>query len=81
MAKNVISGMKELIGERVTIFCVNYIYTGDLVGVTESAAVLDRAAIVYETGALDTKQWQDAQPLPHRWHVQLSAVESFGILK
>ena len=28
-------GLTKLMGERVTLFCMNYIYTGKLVGVNE----------------------------------------------
>ena len=74
-------GLEKLLGERVTLFCMNYIYTGKLMGVNASCALLEDAAIVYETGALDTKSWQDAQALPGPWYVQISCIESFGILK
>ncbi|MDE2426759.1 MAG: hypothetical protein KGO96_12730 [Elusimicrobia bacterium] len=74
-------GLVGLMGERVTLFCLNYIYTGLLVGVNETCVMLKDAAIVYETGPLTTKDWKDAQSLPSDWYVQLSAVESFGRLK
>ena len=74
-------GLESLLGERVTLFCAAYIYTGKLVGVDATCVKLTDAAIVYETGELTTKDWTDAQSLPHDWYVQLSAVESFGILK
>ena len=74
-------GMDKLIGERVTLFCMNYIYTGKLSGVNETCVLLTDAAIVYETGELNSSDWKDAQPLPNHWYVQLSSVESFGILK
>ncbi len=74
-------GLQKLLGERVTLFCLNYIYTGRLIGVNETCVLLTEAAIVYETGELNSKNWKDAQALPHDWYVQLSAVESFGVLK
>ncbi len=74
-------GLQKLLGERVTLFCLNYIYTGKLIGVNDSCVLLAEAGIVYETGGLDTKSWQDMQPLPNEWYVQLSAIESFGVLK
>jgi hypothetical protein len=74
-------GLEKLLGERVTLFCLNYIYTGKLIGVNASCVLLEEASIVYETGGMDTKTWKDAQPLPHAWYVQISAIESFGILK
>jgi len=74
-------GLDKLIGERVTLFCMNYIYTGKLTGVNETCVLLTDAAIVYETGELSSDKWKDVQPLPHDWYVQISSVESFGLLK
>lgn len=74
-------GLEGLLGERITLFCMNYIYTGKLSGVNTACVLLEDAAIVYETGPLDDKKWQDAQKFPGPWYVQLGAVESFGILK
>lgn len=74
-------GLMGLLGERITLFCMNYIYTGKLAGVNDSCVLLEDAAIVYETGALDNKSWQDAQNLPGNWYVQIAAIESFGVLK
>lgn len=75
-------GLEKLLGERVTLFCMNYIYTGNLLGVNESCVLLGEAAIVYDTGAFTDGKWSDCQPLPHgQWYVQLASIESFGILK
>ena len=74
-------GLEKLLGERVTFFCLNYIYTGKLMGVNASCVLLMDAAIVYETGELTDKKWKDAQPLPRDWYVMLSCIESFGVLK
>lgn len=74
-------GLLALLDQRVTLFGLNYIYTGLLVGVNETCVKLDDASIVYETGELTTKAWKNAQPLPHSWYVQTSAIESFGLLK
>ena len=74
-------GLQKLLGERVTLFCLNYIYTGKLIGINETCVLLTGASIVYETGELTSKSWKDAQALSHDWYVQLSAVESFGVLK
>jgi len=74
-------GLEALIGQRVTFFCLNYIYTGKLVGVSEAFVMLEDAAIVYETGAFNEKNWKDAQNLPHPVYVMLRAVESFMLLK
>ncbi len=74
-------GLMALLGKRVTFFCVNYIYTGDLVGVNDSCVLLDNPAIVYETGPFNTTEWKDAQALPHSIYIQTSAIESFGEIK
>ena len=74
-------GLEKLLGERVTLFCMNYIYTGTLTGVNETCVLLTEAAIVYETGAFTEKNWKDAQALPHDWYVSIASIESFGKLK
>lgn len=74
-------GLVALLGERVTLFCLNYIYTGKLIGVNKTFVLLEDAAIVYETGSFTDKAWKDAQPLPHNWYVKMGAIESFGKLK
>jgi len=76
-----IGGLKTLVGKRVTLFCVNYIYTGKLIGVNDSFVILSEPAIVFETGPLGTKKWKDAQNLPKDWYVQRNSIESFGVLK
>jgi hypothetical protein len=74
-------GLEGLMGERVTLFCLNYIYTGMLVGVNSTCVLLKDAAVVFETGEFTSKTWKDAQKLPADWYVQTSAIESFGLLK
>jgi len=74
-------GLLALMGENVTLFCLNYIYTGKLVGVNDTFVKLEKAAVVYETGSFADSNWKDKQSLPYDWYVQLSAIESFGKLK
>ena len=75
-------GLLALIGKRVTLFCMNYIYTGDLVGVNDSDVLLEKAAIVYETGPFGEKNWKDVQPIPGgKWYVRTTTIESYGELK
>jgi hypothetical protein len=74
-------GLDKLLGERVTLFCLNYIYTGVLIGVNATCVLLREPAIVYETGAFNDPDWKDAQPLPHELYVMQAAIESFGIVK
>ena len=74
-------GLIGLLGQRVTLFCAAYIYTGELIGVNDTCVKLKDASIVYETGSLTDKTWKDAQKLPHDWYVQNAMIESFGLLK
>lgn len=74
-------GLVKLMGERVTLFCAVYIYTGKLIGVNDTCVLLEDAAIVYETGPFNESKWKDAQPLPNQWYVQIGMIESFGRLK
>lgn len=74
-------GYENLLGERITLFCCRYIYTGKLVGVDDTTLKLENPGIVYETGSFNDKAWGDMQKLPNDWYVEQSSVESFGILK
>lgn len=74
-------GLQALLGERVTLFCMNYFYTGTLVGVNSDCVLLEGPSIVYETGGFESKTWKDAQRLPNNLYVMKAAIESFGIVK
>lgn len=74
-------GLVSLLGQRVTFFCMNYIYTGNLTGVNDTCILLEDPAIVYETGPFNTKEWKDAQKLPSSLYIQTAAIESFGVVK
>lgn len=75
-------GYEALLGERVTLLCANYFYTGMLLGVDETCVLLGAPSIVYETGAWSDKGWKDAQRLPtEKLYVARTSVEAFGILK
>jgi hypothetical protein len=74
-------GYLALIGKRITLFCMNYIYTGDLVGVNDTCVLLEKPAIVYETGSFSDNKWKDAQSLPNSIYINLAAVEAFGEVK
>lgn len=71
-------GLTALLGEKVILFCLNYIYTGKLVGVNASCVLLNDAAIVYETGAFNQTKFKDAQKLTHPHYVQTFSIESFA---
>jgi ferredoxin-fold anticodon binding domain-containing protein len=73
-------GLEALLGKTVLLFCVNYIYTGVLIGVNEHDIILDKAGIVYETGAFTDKKLKDCQFLPSsEWRIRTSAIESYGV--
>jgi hypothetical protein len=74
-------GLSALLGERVTLFCMNYIYTGILSGVNDTCVLLEEPSIVYETGPFDSPGWKDAQRLPASLYVQTGAIEAFGTVK
>ena len=75
-------GLEALLGETVTLLCVNYFYTGKLVGVNDTCVKLENPSIIYETGPWSEKSWQDAQSLNVDYHyVCTQAIESFGVLK
>ena len=72
-------GLEAMLGQKVTLFCMNYIYAGVLAGVSDTCVLLEEAGIVYETGSFNEKGWKDCQGLPGgKWYVQISAIESFG---
>lgn len=71
-------GLVALLGKKVEIFCMNYIYAGTLEGVNSTCILLTNAYIVYETGAHDAKSFTDAQKLSHDRYIQTSSIESFG---
>ena len=74
-------GLMGFMGQRLTLFCGNYIYTGLLTGVNDQCVKLEDAAIVYETGPFNEKDWKDSQKLPQPVYVMLAWVESFMLLK
>jgi hypothetical protein len=75
-------GLESLLGQKVMLFCLNYIYAGELTGVNSSFVQLTKAHIVYETGSFEEKGYKDAQKLPGDvWYVQVEAIESFGVGK
>lgn len=75
-------GLEALLGEKVTLFCMNYFYTGKLIGVNKTCVLLEDPAIVYSTGDFSKKSYDDCQPLHVKiFYVQISAIESFGVLK
>jgi len=76
-----ISGFDSMLGEKVTLFCGVYIYTGILSGVNDDHLELSEPKLVYETGELTSGNWKDAQMLPCPWRVMRQGIESWGLAK
>jgi len=75
-------GLLSLLGKKVTFFCLNYIYTGELVGVQDDCVLIKNPAIVYETGAFTNKTYKDVQSLcVDEFYIAKNCIESFGVLK
>lgn len=75
-------GLVSLLGEKITLFCLNYIYTGKLVGVNDTCILLEDPAIVYETGKFSDSSYKDVQSLSVKeFYVSMNCIESFGKLK
>lgn len=73
-------GLDALLGEKVTLFCLNYIYHGKLIGVNKDDILLEDAHIVYETGDFSAKGFQNAQLLTKgEWRVRTNIIESYGV--
>ncbi len=72
-------GLDALLGQKVTFFCMNYIYCGILIGVNLHDLILEDAYLVYETGAFQDKGFKDAQKLGSEWRLRTDAIESYGV--
>jgi hypothetical protein len=70
-------GLITLLGKNVLVFCMNYIYTGNLSGVNTDVIMLDNPKIVYNTGGFDSNSFEDAQALPNSLYIQKNSIESF----
>ena len=75
-------GLIKLLGKKVTFFCLNYIYTGILIGVNETCVLLKNPAIIYETGAFTDSKYKDEQSMNvDEFYISMNCIESFGVLK
>ena len=76
------TAFESLMGKEITIFSLNYIYSGELVGVNDENVMLKNPKIVYETGKFSDKGFKDAQSLESdEFFIQKGTIESFGILR
>lgn len=74
-------GLLALLGQRVTLFCLNYFYTGKLAGVNDDCVLLEEPSIVFQTGSYSNKTWESSEKLPNDLYVMKGAIEAFGIVK
>jgi len=76
------TGFDLLMGHKITVLCMNYFYTGELVGVGEQDILLKHPKIIYQTGAWVSKDWADAEALPSEYlYVRTAAIEAYGVMK
>lgn len=76
------TALESLLGEKITLFCANYIYTGVLIGVNTQSILLKDPSIVYETGCFKSKNYKDEQSLNvSEFFISIASIESFGKLK
>lgn len=66
--------LNELLGETVMVWCMNYIYSGTLTGVSDTTLLLNPASVVYETGPFDGNL-KDAQKLRNPAYISRASVE------
>ena len=65
-------------GEVVLLMCMNYFYTGKLIGVNETCVLLENPSVVYNTGEWSADSWSDAQRMHvDELYVQTATIESF----
>jgi len=76
-----VDGLEKLLGEYVELYCLNYIYSGKLVGVNDFSVCLAECRIVYETGKLDDHggyKFAESFNQEERF-IQRTHIESFGL--
>ena len=73
-------GLGGLLGERITVWCCNYIYAGVLEGVSDTDIKLNDASVVHETGPLGEPGFANAEKLPSVWYIRTSSIESYGVM-
>ena len=76
---DVADGLESLLGERVMLWCANYIYSGVVEGVSATCVKLTDAHVVYETGELTSSENKNTQQVGSDLYVQIAAVESFYV--
>lgn len=73
-------GLITLLGKKVLFLCMNYHYTGKLVGVNTDCVELENMAVVFETGAF-TGPLKNAQNIHTKTgYVRIQTIESYWVL-
>lgn len=74
-------GLEKLLGQTVQLWCMNYIYSGKLVGVTDADVCLADGVVVYETGELDSGGWKNAQSMGvEELFVRTASIEAYCVV-
>lgn len=74
-------GLKSLLGQVVTFWCIDFIWTGKLTAVNTDDVELEDPSLVFDTGPFNSKTWKDAQKLPNKIYIRLSSVSVYCVLK
>jgi len=76
------TALESLVGEQITVFCLNYFYHGELKGVGEESILLSNPKIVFETGSYSDKGFKKSEDLKtQELYIKKSAIESFAVLE
>jgi hypothetical protein len=70
--------LSRLTGEYVWVWCVNYVYAGQIVDVSATDVLLHDATIVLESGDFKDKHFKEFENIPVPVHVRTSSIESFS---
>lgn len=76
-----VDGLDKMLDEYVELYCLNYIYSGKLIGVNDFCVCLAECCIVYETGKLDDHagyKFAESFNQEERF-IQKAHIESFGL--
>jgi len=75
-------GLEKLLGETITIMCMNYFYNGKLIGVNDTCILIYEPKLIYETGLWTDSKWKDAQSMGiDELYIQKSSIEAFAVTK
>jgi hypothetical protein len=74
-------GMITLLGKQVLFHCMNYNYTGKLIGVNLTCVELEDPSVVFETGSYNAKEIKLSEKLPNNLFINISTIEAFWEVK